>query len=99
MFKIKDIVIFAVKFSYFFKRIECACQISFAYMKHPQITEIGTGKICGRTGKTGNLKIQCEWGPSTLTFLVYHLFARRFQDVVLAEPAGRADGGVRRGDP
>ena len=24
---------------------------SVLYMKHPQITEIGTGKICGRTGK------------------------------------------------
>ena len=42
---------------------------SVLHMKHAQITEIGTGKICGRTGgkngeNTRNLKMTFEWGPS-----------------------------------
>ena len=45
------------------------------HMKHPQITEIGTEKICCRTrkktGKTGNLKIEFGWGPCTLCMQNY----------------------------
>ena len=32
-------------------------------VNHSQITGIGTGKNLGRTGKTGNLKIEFEWEP------------------------------------
>ena len=40
---------------------------SVFHLKHTQITDIGTGKICSKTGKsrenTGILKITFEWGP------------------------------------
>ena len=62
--KDQDIALFAAKFpNFIFLSTECVL-----YMKHHQITEIGTGKICLPTGKqnrenTGNLKIEFEWGP------------------------------------
>ena len=43
------------------------------HIKHPPITEIGTWKICGWTGKkkkenTGDLKIEFEWESCPVDF-------------------------------
>ena len=55
--KINDIETFPVEFSHFSKELNVSAK-SVLHIKHPQITEIGTGNICSRTGKTGNLKIE-----------------------------------------
>ena len=47
--KIKDIATFALKCpNYFDKNMSAK---SVLHIKHTRLAEIGTGKICGRTGK------------------------------------------------
>ena len=62
--KIKDIVIFATKFPNSFFRTEWVPK-SVLPIKHPQITEIGTGKSWGQTGKQGIRKQNLSGDPES----------------------------------
>ena len=50
--KIMDIAIFVAKFPNFSKELNVSAK-SVLHIKHPQITEIGTGNICVGKGKQG----------------------------------------------
>ena len=60
--KVKNISIFAAKIYKFFESF-ISLPSQFCVCKHHKS---GTGKICDKTGKTENLKMQFEWVHCTL---------------------------------